>query len=158
MLDTIILKLPFKDVHYNADHEDFLFSIKIRHLTYHATSRVDTSQHQDIYVPRMVVKRCQYVVDYKTGKTADVLFFYITASIPKLLYGENLSEVGEDDFEKVVKKLKAVMEKCVIYVEEEDIVKAEVREVHFSKNIILRHTTTAKAIQNIKFRLHQQAS
>lgn len=147
MIDSICLKIPFKDIHYNADHEDFLFSIKIRYLTYHATSRVDTSQHQDIYVPRMVVKRCQYVVDYKTGKTSDVLFFYITASIPKLLYGENLSEVGEDDFEKVVKKLKAVMQKCGIYIEEEDIVKAEVREVHFSKNIILRHSTTAKTLQ-----------
>ena len=146
MIDTICLKIPFS--HVDCDDNEYLFSVKIPYLSYGVASRVDTSQHTGIYVPAMVVKKYQYKdCSTKPHSYYDAIFFYITLSIPKLFYGENLSEVHEKNFKEVVKKLQDVMSKCGIYIKEEYIESAEIREVHFSKNIILRHTTTAKVLQ-----------
>jgi len=144
VIDTIVLKIPFSCVH--SDDNDYLFSVRIRYLSYGVASRVDTSQHQDIYVPAMVVKKYQYT-DFKTKETYDVMFFYITFSIAKLFYNQNLYEVDDRHFSQIVTKLKSVMEKCGIYIKEEDIIKSEVREIHYSKNILLQTATTAKTLQ-----------
>lgn len=62
---------------------------------------------------------------------------YIEFSIPKLLFGNNLYEVSETDFERVIDTLSNALGSLGIEVSITDLKNALVRKVHYSKNFIL---------------------
>lgn len=62
---------------------------------------------------------------------------YIEFSVPKLLFGNNLHEVREKDFEDVITVLHDILKELQIEVSKYELMNAVVRKVHYSKNFIL---------------------
>ena len=68
------------------------------------------------------------------------LFLIIEFSAPKLLYGNNLFEVGDSVFSDLACLLSSILEDMSVYTSVENIVQAVVIKVHYSKNVILPDT------------------
>ncbi|MCL1971475.1 MAG: hypothetical protein FWG57_00585 [Endomicrobia bacterium] len=64
-------------------------------------------------------------------------YLYIEFSIPKLLFGNNIQEVCEKDFEIIVDKLLAELKEMGVSTTKEVIEQAIVKKVHYSKNFVL---------------------
>lgn len=61
----------------------------------------------------------------------------IQASLPKVLFAENVSEVCDNDFNAIVDKLQKDLLKLGIEIKKSSIIDAQVVSVHYGKNIIL---------------------
>lgn len=75
---------------------------------------------------------------------------YVTFSVVKVFYNQNLYEVDDSDCDEIVRKLQSVMQKCRIQLKKKDIVYIEICEIHYSKNILLQSRATTKAFQTLK--------
>lgn len=74
----------------------------------------------------------------------------IEFSVPKLLFYNNLDEVEDKDFERIVSTLKERLNTMGVIVSEEILNEAEVSSVHFSKNIeLLNGYTVVHVISEI---------
>ncbi|MBQ8677527.1 MAG: hypothetical protein IJ529_03555 [Alphaproteobacteria bacterium] len=62
---------------------------------------------------------------------------YIELSLPKLLYGENLHEVTDNDFPQIVALLQQVLSVMGIEATEEVLKRTVVNRIHYGKNILL---------------------
>jgi hypothetical protein len=67
----------------------------------------------------------------------------IEFSVPKLLYHNNLDELEDKDFPKVIETLQERLETMGVFVAKKLLEKASVSSVHFSKNIRLEDGYTA---------------
>ncbi len=74
----------------------------------------------------------------------------IVASIPKLLYGNNLVEVAEDQYGEVVRVLRSRLRDLGIRVSEAEISRATVSQVHYSKNFLLRGYTAFYVVSELR--------
>ncbi|MBR3628591.1 MAG: hypothetical protein IKN42_07105 [Elusimicrobia bacterium] len=74
---------------------------------------------------------------------------YIEFSIPKLLFGQNLSEVTEKNDINVVNKLITILKDLNITVTEDAINNAFVKRVDFSKNYELKDDLTCKDVLSL---------
>ena len=93
-----------------------------------------------IYLPRLTgIKR-------KTATGGISSFLKIEFSIPKLIYGNNVDEVEEGDFPRVVLILKEKLMLCGIAVTEKELTNASVSTFHPSKNIALKDGYTASFV------------
>lgn len=82
------------------------------------------------YKPKLAIKREQRVGGYENS-------LYIELSLPKLIYGNNLQEVCDDDFSKILHKLKEILEQMGVIVELNTLRFAHVCRFHSCKNVIL---------------------
>ncbi len=73
-------------------------------------------------------------------------FVKLEFSVPKLLYANNLDEVEENNFQKVVNILYARLYEMDIKINLNDLSNAKVSAIHYSKNIELHKGYTAKYI------------
>jgi len=64
---------------------------------------------------------------------------YVELSLPKLLYGENLHEVTDNDFLQIIVSLQKVLAVMGVEVAEDALRKAQVCRIHYSKNILLKN-------------------
>ena len=79
------------------------------------------------------------------------LFLKIQFSAPKLLYGNNLDEVEDKDFDKIVAVLKDKLSEMGIKLFTLQLKNAPVSIVHYSKNISLpNHYTASMVIKNLE--------
>ena len=92
-----------------------------------------------IYRPRI-----EYVYPLHRNPT-----IYIEFSIPKLLFGQNLSEVTEKNYVDVVNKLITILKDLKITVTEDAINNAFVKRVDFSKNYALKEGLTCKDVLSL---------
>ncbi len=92
-----------------------------------------------IYRPRI-----EYVYSIHRNPT-----IYIEFSIPKLLFGQNLSEVTEKNYGDVVNKLITILKDLKITVTEDAINNAFVKRVDFSKNYNLKDGLTCKDVLSL---------
>lgn len=76
--------------------------------------------------------------------------YRVTASLPKLLYGNNIFELSGDQFEKLVNLLysKIVFLDLPTDVSTDDIKKAVVRRVDYGKNIVLPNPASIQQLQD----------
>lgn len=81
------------------------------------------------YRPRLIILKSRYTRGYP--------YLYIEFSIPKLLFGNNLYEIREQDFSAVVNKLLIVLEEMSVLTTADVIINAPVQKIHYSKNFIL---------------------
>lgn len=58
-------------------------------------------------------------------------------SVPKLLYGNSVQEVSENDLEKVLHAFRTTLARAGIGIESNNIATARVSQVHFCKNVLL---------------------
>ncbi len=75
-------------------------------------------------------------IEYAVNPYVNTLL-YIEFSVPKLLFGDNLQEVRETNFEDVITVLHNILNELQIKVSECELKDAIVRKVHYSKNFIL---------------------
>lgn len=76
---------------------------------------------------------------------------YVSFSAPKLLYGDNLHEVTDDDFASIVAILLQKLEQMGVITTEYAIRTALVRHIHYCKNIILpEHVPCDFVMQDIE--------
>jgi hypothetical protein len=92
------------------------------------------------YFPRLTgIKRT--VQNNSAGQTLKIEF-----SAPKLIYKNNLDELEESDFGRVVYALYDRMKRMGVVVSEETIAEAAVTAVHYSKNIVLTNGYTSQYV------------
>ena len=143
MIDTIILSLPMEKVRtldlsgYGVEKWDMQARAKAHEKYVKNPSLRDKAS--GLYFPTLTGHRRKAGIAWV--KTLDIQF-----SAPKLLYLNNLDELAERDFEKVVDALADRIERMGIYITKQHLRDAEVRAIHYSKNIELKGGYTSQYI------------
>jgi len=136
MLDTIILQIPL-DISRVTDFSQFQIT-KFEILTTRRSfakwvnNPTPSEKKQGNYRPRLTIL-----------KRARALFLKIEFSAPKMLFGNNLEEVGKKDFGLLVEKLRTGIGVKGVVLSHEEIENALVLSFHPSKNIVLSGGYTA---------------
>ncbi|OGY30844.1 MAG: hypothetical protein A3A57_01135 [Candidatus Woykebacteria bacterium RIFCSPLOWO2_01_FULL_41_12] len=114
-----------------------------------------------------------YFVDYRTGRHTlnhhSELTYYpsltvtsgwkdrqpiaqlkISFSVTKLLYQNNVDELGEEDFSLIFPTLQKRLQEIGVIVTEEEVKNAPVMSVHFSKNLLIKDTSTTAVIDTLR--------
>ena len=78
----------------------------------------------------------------------------LEVSLPKLLLGNNVEELGDADYGRLIQTLRSRLYEMGIKVEEETLHRAEVRMVHFGKNIVLDKGITSRYVIRELQRMH----
>lgn len=135
MLDTIILQIliAYSEI---IDPDQFKPSARIIESVSGFFRCVNNPLAKDkkkgIYKPKLTIIKRGYKIYLK-----------IEFSVPKLLFGNNLDEAEEKDFEEVVEKLQKIIEEMGVSLWPRQIRNAEVVGFHLSKNILLSKGYTA---------------
>jgi len=151
MLDTVILQIPI-DYSVIIDHSQFTPSTKgiidISANFFKCTNNPKKADRESgLYKPKLTII-----------KRAKKIYLKVEFSAPKLLFGNNLSEIGESDFEEVANKLRKTIEEMGVRLWTFEIKNAEVLGFHPSKNIPLsKGYTSSFAIRELsKINLNQK--
>ncbi len=73
-------------------------------------------------------------------------FLRVEFSAPKLLFNNNFDELVDGDFEKVCSILSKKLRKMGVYIFSRKIEMAEVKTIHYSKNIVIDNYSTASSV------------
>ena len=136
MLDTIILKIPMNN-YTITDHYMFKPSTKLMYANpspyaKYINNPTPTDKKEGNYKPKLTITKRGRIFDLK-----------IEFSAPKLIFGNNLDEVKETDFDEVIAILLSRMGKMGLQTDKRALKNAEVISFHASKNIPLNKGYTA---------------
>ncbi|MCX7881011.1 MAG: hypothetical protein N2482_00645 [Patescibacteria group bacterium] len=139
MIDTIVLTLKenmFAIIEHNKFNPPTSFIYKndlpIRNHFLKCVQNPSLKELKNgIYKPRLTL--IQRINHY--GKTERNL--RMEFSCPKIIYLNNINELEEKDFLKLIAKLKILLKNMGVFVFEKFLINAPVSAIHFSKNIIL---------------------
>lgn len=139
MLDTIILQIPdncfFITNYQNFGNTKIAIQNTASFFAKWVNNPTATDKKQGIYKPRLtLIKR-----GYK-------FFLKIEFSAPKLLFNNNIDELEEKDFDKVVETLRNRLRDMRVSVWTNYLENAEVLSFHPSKNIPLSSSFTANFV------------
>ena len=143
MIDTVILTIP--QYNYQILNKDkFMPSARLlSEAGYFNLNFINNPTVNDKkagrYLPRLTIRKRGHQGIYTTN-------LKIEFSVPKLLLGNNLEEVTEVDFPKIISKLKQALLHMGVSVYEEDLKQSTVSVFHPSKNITLSAGYTATYI------------
>lgn len=144
MVDTVILTVPldkalFLDLRSSGVEP---WDLQARTKAYEKFVRNPSTRDAEsgLYFPRLTgYKR-------KNGMLTWQKSMRIEFSAPKLLYQNNLDELADTDFERVVGALLDRLQRMGVVLKRQDLCNAEVRSVHYSKNIELKNGYTAQYV------------
>jgi len=151
MLDTVILQIL---INYSAiiDHEKFSPSTRgildnPQGFSKYVNNPTKADKEKRGYMPRLTII-----------KRKGVIYLKIEFSVPKLLFGNNLDELEETDFDEVISKLQKIIKEIGVLLWSHQIKNAEVISFHPSKNIPLsKGYTSSFAIRELaKINLNQK--
>jgi len=133
MLDTVILTIPRGS--YKLNPQAFTPNANIlkmagNYLVKCVNNPTATDKKQGTYKPRLTLMK-------RMTRKGDEIPLKIEFSVAKMLYGNNVDEVEEKDFEKVISALHEAMLDMLVGVSHEDLRNAKVSAFHPSKNIEL---------------------
>ncbi len=129
MIDTVIMTMKwhrFQIQDYSKFHTTKNELLTVRGFRKFINNPTAQDKREGIYKPRLTL--------IKRG--ADISL-KIEFSIPKLIFGNNLDELEENDFKLVAKTLNQKLESMGVWTTEKFIKEAEISAFHPSKNIIL---------------------
>ncbi|MDR0590972.1 MAG: hypothetical protein LBG75_00140 [Candidatus Nomurabacteria bacterium] len=136
MIDTIKLAVrlnkPLRDA--NLGFTPRLDSISPEYFGYFRAYTNNNSLGNDKYYPRLTY------VQRPVADIGVVFELLIEASLPKLYFGENFSELGDNKMLKVAQVLLDRLKEMGFDLDPEQILNADVRKIDFSKNIIFFDT------------------
>lgn len=143
MIDTIILQIP---IDYSAitNHRKFKPSTKRildnpEGFFKYTNNPTKEDRDTEIYKPKLTAI-----------KRGSIIYLKIEFSAPKLLFGNNLDESEEKDFDEAVSKLQKTIEEMGVKLWTREIENAEVIAFHPSKNIPLsKGYTSSFAIREL---------
>lgn len=155
MLDSISLEIDTKKYLKKDDFERISAVNKVEQFKDNSIPKSQTvisvEWPEDIeatgsYLPQ--IKYMDYPNPIGGGGHGRCYRYRITFSVPKLIYGNNISEVTEVQFEDVVRLLhsKLVFLALPTDITEDDIRKAIVRRIDYSKNVILPQSSSIRLI------------
>lgn len=112
----------------------------------------DGAEEKWEYLPE--VKYMKYPNPRGKGEDSICHKYWVTFSAPKLLYGNNIEEVTEDQFDIIVDKLYEQLQFLNLpsNITKANIRKAKVRRVDYSKNMMIAETIPVKRICNLLMR------
>ena len=133
MLDTVILTIPRGS--YRLRPEAFTPNANIlkmsgNYLLKCVNNPTASDKKEGTYKPRLTLVK-------RPTRNGSEIPLKIEFSVAKMLYGNNVDEVEEKDFEKVISALHEAMLEMSVYVSHEDLRNAKVSAFHPSKNIEL---------------------
>lgn len=107
-------------------------------------------EENNVYKPRLTLFK-------RVGKNFPISL-HIEFSAPKLLYGNNFDELDDSDFEQMIKILHDKLFKMGIQVNEENLKNADIKTIHYSKNIVFDDYMTVSIILDYlsKIKLNQR--
>ncbi len=147
MIDTIVLLIPsqhFKILHPNSftPSVDLVFNKQAAKAFAYPT-KYDVKHGN--YLPRLMIAHRMNL----QGKNEIMLT--IEASLPKLIFGNNVEELRVKDFDQVIHILHEKLVLMGILIEPKNLQQADSITVHFAKNIVLKDGSTPfHYIQKIK--------
>lgn len=143
MIDTVIIKLPRQDVHVvDLNNRDIGWNLQSSTNIYDKFVRNPSSLDlaHGFYFPRLTGYR-------RKGKDSNwESSIRIEFSVPKLLYGNNLDELEENDFDRVIDTLKDRLDRMGLIVSKKQLADAPITTVHYSKNIPLTDGYSAQFV------------
>lgn len=144
MLDTVVLMLPRSKATVVSHTENGApaWDLQSRARAYEKFVR-NPSKHDEesgLYFPRLTGYR------RKKGKGEYDSTLKIEFSAPKLLYKNNLDELSDIQFDRVIEALRDRLDRMGVMVKASDLRTAEVRAVHYSKNIELQGGYTTRYV------------
>lgn len=141
MIDTVILRLR-KDQLFTVDmqREGVQWSKQAEFPAYQKFVRNPSARDiaSGMYFPRLTGYK-------RKGQEGEIK---IEFSVPKLLYKNNLDELTGKEFGEIVEILRDRLNRIGIIATCKQIAEAEVRTVHYSKNILLTKGYTAQYVLN----------
>jgi len=143
MLDTIILTIP-KGSYRIFKPEMFSPNAKIlngtgNYLVKCMNNPTARDKKDGVYRPRLTLIK-------RMTRNGDEIPLKIEFSVAKMLYGNNVDEIEESDFEKVINALHEAMLSMEVYVAKTDLRNAKVSAFHPSKNIELKDGYTSSFV------------
>jgi len=148
MIDTIKIVVPYTSRPQWVQKARLYQSIDASKETFKATANPSSAyKKMGIYQPRLTY------TERPSGKYGNLAFeLAIELSLPKLLYGNNFTELKDADFQVIVKKLSDTLRQTYnIWVLPHILEKASVRKIDYSKNIVFTDRTPVSIIiSNIK--------
>lgn len=154
MIDTVILIVPFGK--YKVEEpERFspplttvlsnLKAMKANPVMKYTQNPPKASYTNGNYSPRLTVN-VRPANKNSLNRYAYEIPLKIEFSVPKLLYQNNLDELTDADFDSVIDILHIRLLEMGVFVEKVDLAQAQVRAVHFSKNIPISGFNTASLV------------
>jgi len=151
MIDTVVLIIPEESFSI-IDHNKFDPSTKnLFHPSYYrlgsrsnfscVQNPTKTELRSGNYKPRLTVTKRMKNREFQ-------ITLKIEFSIPKLLYGNNFDEIEETDFQEIIKILTEKLTGMGVLISSENLIKANISTVHFSKNIPLPDYKTCYSVLN----------
>jgi AraC-like DNA-binding protein len=143
MIDTIILTVPWQDYQI-LDHNQFNPPTHRVHeagnmQTKHMNNALPSERKEGVYKPRLTIRR-----RYDAGSVSIPL--KIEFSVPKLLFGNNVDELAESDFETAIRRLQQVLLTMSIRTTADALRRAGVSALHVAKNVPLSSGYTASYV------------
>lgn len=96
---------------------------------------------QGIYKPKLTITKFYREKQFK-------IFLKVEFSAPKLLLANNFNELDDSDLKILANKLHSILVTMNVVITTEQILKAEVTAIHYSKNIALTDYSTCSMILN----------
>lgn len=137
MIDTICLLVPESDINYISGISSWELYSKSEQYEKYVRNPTKAEKETGKYFPRLTRYRRGYIRDDNVR---------IEYSAPKLIFLNNLEELEENDFNKVIETLQERLQVMGIVVTKSILENASVSSVHFSKNILLQDGYTANYI------------
>lgn len=147
MIDTIVLLFPTSQFRINKPNDftpstDLVYQNQARKSVQNPTSK---ELKAGIYKPRLTVLR------RKNLHGISEIMLTIEFSVPKLMFGNNIEELQQKDFDAVTSKLQIILHDMGIEISLINIYNADILTIHYAKNIILTDGSTPfHFIQKIK--------
>lgn len=139
MLDTVVLTIPYNNIasipYGNKTEPTWILQSTASSYRKFVITETAEQRKDDIYRPRprLIVRGRQFLLQ-------------LEFSVPKLVFGNNVSEVDESMFDEVVKTLQLRLKGFNLGVPSKAIYEAEVSVLHPSKNVVLDRATTASSV------------
>lgn len=142
MLDTVILTIPRGS--YRLRPEAFTPNANIlkmagNYLVKCVNNPTASDKKEGTYKPRLTLMK-------RMTRNGSEIPLKIEFSVAKMLYGNNVDEVEEKDFEKIISALHEAMLEMQVYVSHENLRNAKVSAFHPSKNIELSKGYTSSFV------------
>lgn len=138
MIDTVCLLIPLSECVFldknNAEIPDWDLQAKTKDYQRLVRNPTKADKVAGVYCPRVTLYR----------RRGDVLQnVKIEFSAPKLIYGNNLEELVDGDFDQIVEILSDRLKRMGIRMFRHSLENAKVSAIHYSKNILLDNGYTA---------------
>jgi hypothetical protein len=142
MIDTVILTIPRGS--YRLQPEAFTPNANIlkmagNYLVKCVNNPTASDKKEGTYKPRLTLMK-------RMTRNGSEIPLKIEFSVAKMLYNNNVQEVAEKDFEKVISSLHEAMLEMKVYVSHENLRNAKVSAFHPSKNIELAKGYTSSFV------------